>query len=177
MGYIKYIREMVGQKPIITCGASVLLFNQEGQLLMQRRKDNNLWGYAGGVVEMDETVENAAKRELYEETGLTALSLELLGVFSGKELHFKYPNGDEINVIDVVFTCKAYEGTLSLQEKEVTELCFFDIDKLPAAIFSPAVPIIKALQKCYRREGKSWFLDYKWGQNHKDISNYSNPRN
>ena len=69
MGYIKYIREMVGQKPIITCGASVLLFNQEGQLLMQRRKDNNLWGYAGGVVEMDETVENAAKRELYEETG------------------------------------------------------------------------------------------------------------
>lgn len=160
MGYIKYIRKMVGHKPIITCGASVLLFNQKGQLLMQRRKDNNLWGYAGGSVEMDETVEDAAKRELLEETGLTALSLELFGVFSGKELHFVYPNGDEINVIDVVFICKEYEGALSLQEQEVKELSFFDVDKLPAPIFSPAVPIIRALQKCYRKEGENWYLDY-----------------
>ena len=76
MGYINYIRKMVGHKPIITCGASVLLFNQEGQLLMQRRKDNNLWGYAGGAVEMDETVEAAPQGSVksYAQNSLQALA-------------------------------------------------------------------------------------------------------
>lgn len=127
---------------------------------MQRRKDNNLWGYAGGSVEMDERVEDAAKRELFEETGLTALSLELFGIFSGKEQHFMYPNGDEVSVIDIVFTCKEYKGTLSMQEEEVVELSFFDVDKLPAPIMPPSAPIIKALQKCYRKEGERWFLEH-----------------
>lgn len=52
------------------------------------RKDNHCWGYAGGSVEPDEDVEEAAKRELYEETGLVANKLELFGTFSGKDMHY-----------------------------------------------------------------------------------------
>ena len=43
-------------------------------------------GYPGGSVNINEVVEEAAKRELLEETGIVANALELFGVFSGKEL-------------------------------------------------------------------------------------------
>lgn len=43
MDYVKYIREMVGHKPIILAGSSVLIINSENQVLLQLRKDNNLW--------------------------------------------------------------------------------------------------------------------------------------
>ena len=83
--------------------------------MVQKRADNHLWGYAGGSVELDEKVEDAAKRELFEETGLIANSLELFGVFSGKELHYIYPNGDEVSNIDVVYVCRDYCGELKRQ--------------------------------------------------------------
>lgn len=67
--------------------------------------DTHEWGYAGGSVEIDETVEDTAKRELFEETGLVAEELELLGVYSGKHMHNIYPNGDEVSNIDIVYVC------------------------------------------------------------------------
>ena len=80
-GYIAAMRSLVGHKPVLQCGASVIVINENGELLLQKRRDNGLWGYHGGSVELDEVVEEAAARELYEETGLTAHGLELFGVF------------------------------------------------------------------------------------------------
>ena len=82
------MRKVVGHRCILKVGASVILEDEHGRVLLQKRVDNHMWGYAGGSVELDEKVEDAAKRELYEETGLIANSLELFGVFSGKELHY-----------------------------------------------------------------------------------------
>ncbi len=65
-----------------SCGASVIIY-QDNKVLLQQRKDNQCWGYVGGYIEMGEVVEEAAKREMLEESGLTALSLNLFGVFSG----------------------------------------------------------------------------------------------
>ena len=47
-----------------------------------------------------------SKRELFEETGLIAHDLELFGVFSGKDLHYIYPNGDEVLSQDYDFTAE-----------------------------------------------------------------------
>ena len=79
--YIKDMRALVGSRPIMQCGASVIVVNERGELLLQQRKDNGMWGYHGGSVELFENVETAARRELAEETGLTAGSMTLLGVF------------------------------------------------------------------------------------------------
>ena len=143
MSYIMDLRKVVGHRPLLQVGASVIAVNESGQILLQLRSDNSTWGYAGGSVEIDEKVEDAAKRELYEETGLTANELVLLGVFSGKELHNTYPNGDEVSNIDIVYVCKSYEGELRCQTGEVERLRFFDVSDLPDNIFKPNLPAIK----------------------------------
>ena len=91
--YIMDLRAVVGNRPLLQVGASVIVVDSENRILLQLRSDNHCWGYAGGSVELDEVVEDAAKRELFEETGLIAESLELFGVFSGKDIHYVYPNG------------------------------------------------------------------------------------
>ena len=142
--YIMDLRKIVGHRPLLQVGASVIVEDEQGRILLQKRSDNHCWGYAGGSIELDEEVETAAKRELLEETGLTAHSLELFGVFSGKDTHYVYPNGDEVSNIDIVYICREYSGTLKCQLGEVDELRFFAPDQMPEPI-SP--PIRRPLQR------------------------------
>ena len=135
--YILGLRKLVGHRPLLQVGASVIVENEMGEVLLQKRADNHSWGYAGGSVELDEVVEDAAKRELFEETGLVALEMELFGVFSGKDTHYIYPNGDEVSNVDIVYVCRKYEGTLKCQEEEVEALCFFPADALPEDLSPP----------------------------------------
>ena len=143
-GYIMDLRKVVGHRPLLQVGASVIVVDAENRVLLQLRSDNHCWGYAGGSVELDEVVEDAAKRELLEETGLVAESLELFGVFSGKDTHYVYPNGDEVSNVDIVYVCRRYTGTLKCQEGEVEDLRFFGINEIPENI---SQPIRKALCK------------------------------
>ena len=83
--YIKSLRQHLGHTPLLQVGASVIVINKAGQMLMQQRTDCGSWGYAGGSVELGESVEQTAERELFEETGLKALKLELLGIYSGEK--------------------------------------------------------------------------------------------
>ena len=135
--YIMDLREIFGHRPLLQVGASVIVEDEDNRILLQLRRDNHCWGYPGGSVELDEEVENAAKRELFEETGLIAHDLELFGVFSGKDLHYIYPNGDEVSNIDIVFLCKHYSGTLTPQKDEVDDLQFFSIETIPDNISPP----------------------------------------
>ncbi len=135
--YILDLRKVVGHRPILQVGASIIVENKKGQILLQLRSDNGCWGYAGGSVELDEVVEEAAKRELFEETGLTAHSLELFGIFSGKDTHYVYPNGDEVSNVDIVYLCRDYSGTMNCQKGEVEELRFFYANEIPENISPP----------------------------------------
>lgn len=135
--YIMDLRKIVGHRPLLQVGASVIVEDEKGRILLQKRSDNHYWGYAGGSIELDENVEDAAKRELFEETGLTADRLELFGIFSGKDMHYIYPNGDEVSNIDIVYICRDYTGTLRRQENEVEELKFFALNEIPQKISPP----------------------------------------
>jgi len=141
------LRKIVGHRPLLQVGASVIVEDVQGRVLLQKRTDNHCWGYAGGSTELDERVEDAAARELLEETGLTAGKLELFGVFSGKELHYTYPNGDEVSNVDIVFICKDYSGTLVCQEEESEELRFFSAGHLPENLSPPIVTPLKAWER------------------------------
>ena len=146
--YIMDLRTIVGHRPLLQVGASVIVVDDQNRILLQLRSDNHCWGYAGGSVELDEVVEEAAKRELFEETGLIAEKMELFGVFSGKDTHYIYPNGDEVSNVDIVYVCRQYSGTLKCQDGEVDDLKFFKIDDIPENI---SAPIRKPLAEWIRK--------------------------
>ena len=141
MGYIMNLRKHVGHSPLIMVSACVLIVNEKNQLLLQKRADNGFWAYPGGSMEPGETFEECAKREALEETGLECLNLQYFTHKAGEEMHYIYPNKDEVYIAEIVFLCDKYKGELKVQEEEVVEQCFFDLDKLPDNIS----PINKAV--------------------------------
>ena len=141
--YIMDLRKVVGHAPLLQCAGSVIIENEKGEILLGKRTDNQKWGYAGGSIELNETVEECAKRELFEETGLIADELEFFMVNSGPEVHYIYPNGDEVYNVEIIYLCRKYHGTLKRQEEEVEELCFFALADIPAEISDPIAPVVR----------------------------------
>lgn len=137
MDYISSLRDKVGHAPVILVGALVLIFNKDKQVLLQLRSDNESWGLPGGTMELGESFEEAATREVYEETNLEMQNLKFITNFSGKDYHMVYPNGDQAYTVTVLFESEEYEGELSADIKETQNLKFFDIDKLPQNISPP----------------------------------------
>ncbi len=143
-GYIAEMRKLVGHRTIMQCAASVICVDEQGRILLGKRTDNHLWGYSGGSVEIDEYVEDGAKRELQEETGLTADGLELFFINSGPEAHYIYPNGDEVSNVEIVYLCRRYHGELRPQESEIEELRFFETEEIDLDLISPPIrPVMR----------------------------------
>ena len=142
--YIKNMRKYIGHERLLYVGACVFV-HKDGKLLLQKRMDNGCWSSHGGGTEIGETIEETAKRELLEEAGLTANRLELLGVFSGKELLYTYLNGDMVSNVSVAYLCEDFTGNLISQTNETTDLRWFGIEELPENISSPDKP---AFERC-----------------------------
>ncbi len=142
--YIMDMRRLVGKRPLLQVGASVICVNEAGELLLQRRQDNDCWAYPGGSLELDEPVEDAARRELAEEMGLLAGALTLWNVFSGPERHYVYPNGDEVSCVDIVYICRQWTGEVQLQVSEVSDWGWFAPDALPQPLSPPVAKIIRS---------------------------------
>lgn len=131
MGYIADIRKYVGHESILTAGVVLFVFNENNEVLMQLRTDYNAWGFPGGAMELGESFEEVAVRELKEETNLEIDELELIKVLSGKDTYREYPNGDKLYDITAIFVVKRFHGELKINDDESKKLDWFCIDKLP----------------------------------------------
>ena len=130
-GYIREMRKYVGHAPIMTCACGVIIENDRGEILLQKRRDNGCWAIIGGALEFGETCEEAARRETKEESGLTLGRLELFQLYSGRNGIIEYPNGDICFGPGIVFITKEYEGEIVNDPEEVIEHRFFKKTELP----------------------------------------------
>lgn len=135
--YIKGIRDKIGQGRILSPGVVALIFDAQGRILLQRRGDTGTWGMVGGGIDPDESPANAIVREVWEETGLHVAPERLVCVLGGPDHVFTYPNGDELAVISLTFTCKILNGTPTADGVESLELAWFDPAEALATLNMP----------------------------------------
>jgi mutator protein MutT len=131
--YIKWIRSKVGNEMVILNFANACILNEKNEILIQRRKQENAWGLPGGAMELGESVEEALRREIKEETGLEITIEKLLGVYT-KYFH-TYPNGDKTQSIVMTFICRPAGGELQPDNAETLELAYIVPESMPPLIF------------------------------------------
>ena len=130
MDYIQTMRKRIGKESLLTVGCGVIITNED-KILLQHRTDEDNWCIPGGVMELGETFEETAKREVYEETGLTVEELELFGLYSGESCFVTYPNGNQVYSVQVIFHSETYLGELIEEGTESKAHRFFGKDELP----------------------------------------------
>ena len=113
-------------------GAAAVILNDEGQILLQSRADNDRWGLPGGCQELGERFEDTIIREIKEETNLDVLedNLELIAIVSGNSRRNEYTNGDVVINNTALYCVKNYSGDLKW-DSESKDMKFFDLDNLP----------------------------------------------
>lgn len=145
------LRELVGHRPILMVGAAILILDTEKRLLLMKRSDSGCWGPPGGSTEPGERVEEAARREALEETGLKIGDMSLFGVFSGPELYYQYPNGDEVYNVTIVYLSQDFasqngDAEINLNH-EHTEWAWFTAGEIPENISPPMKPTIEQFKR------------------------------
>ena len=74
--YLGKVRASIGDTDtIFFVGARTVVLDERGRLLLIQRSDNHRWAIPAGAMELGESMEQCAVRELWEETGLRATSL------------------------------------------------------------------------------------------------------
>ncbi len=135
MDYVKELRALVGHRRLILCGSSVVIRNEKGELLLQQRVyPEGRWCFPGGLMELGESTEDTARREVFEETALTVGALELIGVYSGPDSLCRAANGDEWYVVNVSYTTNEYSGELKINDGESAALRWFRIEEIPETL-------------------------------------------
>jgi 8-oxo-dGTP pyrophosphatase MutT (NUDIX family) len=128
-GYLGRLRECVGHDLLLSPAAAACIRDREGRILLLRRGDGeDLWGFPGGAIEPGERADEAVVREVREETGLAVEPVALIGVYSGPEYAFAYPNGDWVQPVTLFFGCRVLGGDLQPDMQEITDARYYGPD-------------------------------------------------
>ncbi|WP_326597872.1 NUDIX hydrolase [Streptomyces sp. NBC_01803] len=109
--------------------ASAVVTNDQGHILLQRRRDNDLWALPGGGMELTDSLPGTAIREVKEETGLDIEITGLVGTYTDPRHIIEYSDGEVRRQFNVCFTGRIIGGELAISE-ESTELRFVTPNEL-----------------------------------------------
>ncbi len=132
-------------RPAVT--VDMLIFRKTGhelQLLLIQRKHEpfqGLWAVPGGFVDMDETLEEAARRELQEETGLQNIALKQLRAYSAPDRDPRH------RTISIAFTGMLPDDQPIRAGDDAQKARWFSLHKLPPLAFDHAQIVADALKK------------------------------
>lgn len=89
-----YINDPFAPSPNSMVPAVSVALIENQKILLVQRKDNSSWSIPGGKIELGESVADAAKREIWEETGYYITIDKLIGVYSNPHYIIEYDDGE-----------------------------------------------------------------------------------
>lgn len=117
------------ESPRHSVSVAGVVVNDQGQVLVIQRRDNGEWQPPGGVLELNETVEEGLRREIREETGIEISIGPLTGIYKNMRL----------GVIALVFRCSPRGGRLQSSD-ETQQVLWMSLDEVERAI-NPAFAV------------------------------------
>ena len=114
-------------------GASAVVLDEAGRILLHRRDDNELWSIPGGGMEVGERIADTVVREVREETGLEVEPEAIVGIYSNPHHVVEYGDGEVRQQFSVCFACRLVGGELATSDESL-EVGFFtpaEIEAMP----------------------------------------------
>ncbi|OEU60014.1 MAG: NUDIX hydrolase [Desulfobacterales bacterium PC51MH44] len=140
--FCEHCNEPLYENPIpATC---LVVVDDRGRVLLVKRSvepKKGLWCLPGGFMELGETPEKAALRELKEETGLSGRIEMLLGVSSN-------PSAQYHTVLMVGYLVKNYSGIL-IADDDADDAAYFFYAELPQIAFESHARFIRMYYAAY----------------------------
>ncbi|MFC4565665.1 NUDIX domain-containing protein [Nocardiopsis mangrovi] len=127
--FVLRLREHVGHGPLWLTGVTAVVIADSGEILLHRRADDGRWATPGGILEPGEQPAEALVREVWEETGVKVVPERVASVFT--EEPFTYPNGDQVQFLDIAFRCRPVGGAPRPDAEESLEVRWFPPGELP----------------------------------------------
>jgi 8-oxo-dGTP pyrophosphatase MutT (NUDIX family) len=134
--YLRGLRQRIGHDLVHLPAVSVLIWDDDGRLLLMREAETGRWQTIGGMVDPDESPWDAARREALEESGLVVRLERLRAALGGPGYRVEYPNGDRCSYVSIVFDAIAVSGDLG-GDDEVAELAWFGTNQIAALELDP----------------------------------------
>jgi 8-oxo-dGTP pyrophosphatase MutT (NUDIX family) len=159
--YLKSLRERIGHELVLLPAVAVLPWDEAGRLLMVREAQTGLWQTVGGAIDPDEAPHDAAVREAMEEIGTRVALDRIRAVTGGSQYRLRYPNGDLVSYVSIVFDARVSGGapradgeeTLDAQWFSVAELSQIPLTDFTVTLLSdPAVGVLQSGQSASPRE-------------------------
>jgi 8-oxo-dGTP pyrophosphatase MutT (NUDIX family) len=116
---------------ILSIGTAALIQDSSGKILLTQRGDSGLWGLPAGLMELGETPSGTICREAQEELGITIRPTRLLGAFTGLHYWLTHPDGNQVQLVALVFAAQWVAGTLTPDGDEALAADFFSPTALP----------------------------------------------
>jgi ADP-ribose pyrophosphatase YjhB (NUDIX family) len=111
---IDYLNDSAAPKAnSVVPSANVIVVNDQGEILMIRRTDNDNWAVPGGGMDLGESITDTATRETREETGIACEITGLVGIYTNPRHVIRYTSNDEVRQeFSIVFAARPVGGEL-----------------------------------------------------------------
>jgi hypothetical protein len=104
--HVRRLREVVGHELIMLPGVAAVVRDEEGRVLVHRRSDDGSWSLPAGAIEPGESRRQPSFAKCAKRPGSMFTPARVLGIFGWPRLRHRYPNGDLVEYLVVVFRCE-----------------------------------------------------------------------
>ena len=128
--FILELREKIGHDLLWLTGITGVVLNDHAEVLLVRRADTGRWALVEGILEPGEQPALGLAREIHEETAVEVAVERLVSVQA--QPPSSYPNGDQVQYLDLCFRCRPVGGEARVNDDESLEVGWFPLDHRPA---------------------------------------------